>query len=175
MQEMIIRSLFPSNYQWLVVLKEKNADRYLAIHVGPGDAHSILSKLDSSRVLRPLTHSLLHTLIDTLGGSLQQILLNDLRDDTVHANITIQAGDSSHDIDCRPGDAIALSVWTHLPLFADDSVLNKAGFLVNIETGELVLANKTPAEVTEEELRGMSAFTGLVGSLDLEDFGAASK
>ena len=175
MQEMIVCNLFPSNYRWLVVLKEKNADRYLAIHVGPGDAHATLSKLDSSRVLRPLTHSLLHTLIDTLGGSVQQILLKDLPDDTVHANITIQAGDSSHDIDCRPGDAIALSVWTHLPLFADDSVLNKAGFLVNIGTGELVLANKTPAEVTEEELRGMSAFTGLVGSLDLEDFGAASK
>ena len=107
MQEMIVCNLFPSNYRWLVVLKEKNADRYLAIHVGPGDAHSTLSKLDSSRVLRPLTHNLLHTLIDTLGGSVQQILLKDLPDDTVHANITIQAGDSSHDIDCRPGDAIS--------------------------------------------------------------------
>ena len=175
MQEMIIRSLFPSNYRWLVVLKESNADRYLAIHIGPGDAHAILSKLQSSRVVRPLTQSLLQTLIDTLGGSVQQILINGLRDGAVHANITIQAGDSSHDIDCRPGDAIALSVWTHLPLFADDSVLNKAGFLVNIETGELVLTNEMPAEVTEEELRGMSAFTGLIGSLDLEDFGAVSK
>ena len=175
MQEMIVCSLFPLNYRWLVVLKEKNADRYLAIRIGPGDTHSILSKLDSNRVLSPLTHNLLHTLIDTLGGSVQQILLNDLRDGVVCANITIQAGDSSHNIDCRPGDAIALSVWTHVPLLADDSVLNKAGFLVNIQTGEPVLANEVPAEVTEEELRGLSAFTGLVGSLDLEDFGAVSK
>ena len=62
-----------------------------------------------------------------------------------------------------------------MPLLADESVLNKAGFLVDTETGELVLANERPAEVTEEELRGLSAFTGLVGSLDLEDFGAVSK
>ena len=175
MQEMISSSLFPSNYRWLVVLKERDANRHLVIHIGPGDAHAILSKLHSSQVLRPLTHSLLHTVIDSLGDSVQQILINDSCEDTLHASVTIQADDSSHNIDCRPGDAIALAVWTHVPLLADESVLNKAGFLVDTETGELVLANERPAEVTEEELRGLSAFTGLVGSLDLEDFGAVSK
>jgi hypothetical protein len=48
--------------------------------------------------------------------------------------------------------------------------LNKAGVLLDKETGQVILASERPAEVTEEELRGMSAFTDTIGSLDLEGF-----
>ena len=61
MQEMTIDSVHISNYQWIVILKEKDADRYLPIFVGPGDAHAIEIKLRNHQVSRPLTHNLLYT------------------------------------------------------------------------------------------------------------------
>jgi bifunctional DNase/RNase len=65
-----------------------------------------------------------------------------------------------------------------VPIFVDESVLDKAGILLDKETGKPIGADQEdpsggekPAEVKEEELRRMSAFTDFIDSLDLEDFG----
>ena len=47
---------------------------------------------------------------------MRQVLINALQDDILYSKITIQTSDSSHDIDCRPGDALALAVWTHVAI-----------------------------------------------------------
>ena len=59
----------PMNYQRVVILKEKDSDRYLPIWIGPAEADAIAVKLQDLSVPRPLTHDLLRTVIDTLGGS----------------------------------------------------------------------------------------------------------
>ena len=167
MQEMTITSVHARGPRYAVILKEKDADRYLPILVGASDANAIAIKLHNPQVSLNLTHDLLCTVIDALGGSVRQVLINALQDDILYSKITIQTSDSSHDIDCRPGDALALAVWTHVAILVDELVLNKAGVLLDKETGQVILASERPAEVTEEELRGMSAFTDTIGSLDL--------
>ena len=180
MQEMTIHSIrvSPMNYQRVVFLKEKDADRFLPIWIGPAEADAIAVKLQDLSVPRPLTHDLLRTIIDTLGGSVQHILVSDLQNDTFYAKIAIQTNGSTTDIDCRPSDAVALAVRAQVPIYADESVLDKAGILLDKETGKPIAADEQedsvsekPAEVKEEELRRMSAFTDFIGSLDLEDFG----
>ena len=43
------------NYQRVVILKEKQADRYLPIWIGPAEADAIAVKLqDKSRLLKPI-------------------------------------------------------------------------------------------------------------------------
>jgi bifunctional DNase/RNase len=116
--------------------------------------------------------------IDTLGGSVQHIMVSDLQNDTFFAKITIQANGSTTEIDCRPSDAVALAVRAEVPIYVEESVLDKAGILLDKETGKPIgadgdddPASEKPAEVKEEELRRMSAFTDFIDSLDLEDFG----
>jgi len=180
MLEMTIDSIrvSPMNYQRVVILKEKDADRYLPIWIGPAEADAIAVKLQDLSVPRPLTHDLLRTVIDALGGSVQHILVNELHNDTFYAKITIQANGTTKEIDCRPSDAVALAVRAQVPIFVDESVLDKAGILLDKETGKPIGADQEdpsggekPAEVKEEELRRMSAFTDFIDSLDLEDFG----
>ena len=177
MLEMTIDSIrvSPMNYQRVVILKEKEADRYLPIWIGPAEADAIAVKLQDLSVPRPLTHDLLRTIIDTLGGSIQHILVSDLQNDTFYARITIQANGTTQDIDCRPSDAVALAVRAQVPIYVDESVLDKAGILLDKETGRPIGEGDTgeekPAEVKEEELLRMSAFTEFIDSLDLEDFG----
>ncbi len=177
MLEMTIDSIrvSPMNYQRVVILKEKDSDRYLPIWIGPAEADSIAVKLQDLSVPRPLTHDLLKTVIDSLGGAVQHILVNDLQNDTFYAKISIKYGEEAKEIDCRPSDAVALAVRAQVPIFVEESVLDKAGIKLDKETGKPLtdetIEQAKPPEVKEEELRRMSAFTDFIDSLDLEDFG----
>ena len=184
MLEMTVDSIrvSPMNYQRVVILKEKDSDRYLPIWIGPAEAEAIAVKLQDLSVPRPLTHDLLGTIIDTLGGSVQHILVNDLHNETFFAKISIQTNGEVKEIDCRPSDAVALAVRAKVPIFAEETVLDKAGILLDKETGKPLgqdpaaeqPAGEAASEVKEGELEGMSAFTDFIDSLDLEDFGKES-
>ena len=180
MREMTIDSIrvSPMNYQRVVILKEKDSDRYLPIWIGPAEADAIAVKLQNLSVPRPLTHDLLGTIIDMLGGSVKHILVSDLQNDTFYAKITIQSNGDSKEVDCRPSDAVALAVRVQVPIYVEEAVLDKAGVLLDKETGKPIplddadaQASDKPREVKEEELRRMSAFTDFIDTLDLEDFG----
>ncbi len=190
MLEMTVDSIrvSPQNYQRVVILKEKESDRYLPIWIGPAEADAIAVKLQDLSVPRPLTHDLLGTIIDILGGTIDHILVSDLQNDTFYAKITINAKNGeSKEIDCRPSDAVALAVRAKVPIFANEEVMDKAGIHLDKETGKPLgresavdgppgesSSSDKPAEVKPEELKSMSAFTDFIDSLDLEDFGKQS-
>ena len=138
MLEMTIDSIrvSPMNYQRVVILKEKDSDRYLPIWIGPAEADAIAVKLQDLSVPRPLTHDLLRTVIDTLGASVKHILVSDLQNDTFFAKISLQSNGTSQEIDCRPSDAVALAVRAQVPIYVEESVLDKAGILLDKETGK---------------------------------------
>ncbi len=185
MLEMVIDSIRVSlmNYQRVVILKEKDSDRYLPIWIGPAEADAIAVKLQDITVPRPLTHDLLRSVIDTLGANISHILVSDLESDTFFAKISITVNGKTVEVDSRPSDAIALAVRVQAPIYAAEKVLEKAGILMDKETGKPVLPGDAavvgPAEgaggVREEELRQMSAFTDFINTLDLEDFGKRQK
>ncbi len=176
MQEMLVDSIRVSltNYQRVVILKEKSTDRYLPIWIGPSEADSIAVKLQDVNVPRPLTHDLLNNVIDTLGGIVTHITVSKLLNDTFYAKITLQSNGSSFEVDCRPSDAIALAVRVEAPIYAEDDVLDKAGVAIDQETGKPIIGGepeeKATVKMTEEELERLSAFKDFIGGLDLEDF-----
>ena len=179
MKQMTVDSIrvSPMNYQRVVILRENDSDRYLPIWIGPAEADAIAVKLQDLSVPRPLTHDLLREVIDKLGGSIRHILVNDLQNDTFYATITIDVNGAQEDIDCRPSDAVALAVRAQVPIFANESVLDKAGIQLDKEGNRLgqqreegASSGERRTEVKEEELEGMSAFTDFIDSLDLEDF-----
>ena len=178
MQEMSIDSIrvSPMNYQRVVILKEKDSDRYLPIWIGPAEADAIAVKLQDLSVPRPLTHDLLNSVINSLGGAVQHILVSDLQNDTFYAKIVIQVNGGTKEIDSRPSDAMALAVRTQSPIFAEEAVLDKAGILLDKETGKPLVPERPQeeaeptTEVKEEELRRMSAFTDFINNLDMEGF-----
>ena len=171
--EMTIESVRVSmmNYQRVVILKEKDAERYLPIWIGPSEAEAIALQLQEVQVARPLTHDLLKSVIVALGGSVQSILVSDLNDDTYYARILLTANGANLEIDSRPSDALALAVRVKAPIFAEESGLEKAGVIMDPETGKLQAKQPDPtANLSEEERRRLSAFSDFVNSLDLDDF-----
>jgi bifunctional DNase/RNase len=163
------------NYQRVVILKEKDSDRYLPIWIGPAEADAIAVRLQEVAVARPLTHDLLRSVIDSLGASVDYVIVNDLSNDTFFARIMLQIDGRVMEIDSRPSDAIALAVRVQVPIYADESVLEKAGVKLDQEgqtleaiTGE---TREAATEVSPEELEKLSPFRDVIEGLDLEDFG----
>ena len=168
MLEMTIESIRVSmlNHQRVVILKEKESERYLPIWIGPAEADAIAVKLQDYQVPRPLTHDLLGNIIGELGAAVNSIIVCDLKNDTFYAKIILATDGKQVEVDARPSDAIALAVRVKVPIFADDSVLDKAGIIIDPETGK-----PSPArDVPPEELEKLSAFREFIEGLDLSDF-----
>jgi uncharacterized protein len=157
------------NYQRVVILKEKSSDRYLPIWIGPAEADAIAVQLQDVSVARPLTHDLLRSVIDNLGAHVTYILVNDLSNDTFYARIVLDVNGGPMEIDSRPSDAIALAVRAKVPIFADETVLSKAGVMLD-KDGEAAERVQASAKVDPEEIEKMSAFRDFIESLDLDDF-----
>jgi bifunctional DNase/RNase len=177
MREMSIDSIRVSltNYQRVVILKVNDSDHYLPIWIGANEADAIALKLQDVTVPRPLTHDLLGSVIASLGAEVARILVSDLSDDTFYAKIVLQHNGDQTEIDSRPSDAIALAVRTAAPIFASDAVIDKAGVQMDEDTGKARIPadrqGDEQAELNEEELKRLSAFTEFIDSLDLEDLG----
>ncbi len=179
MIEMTIDSIRVSlmNYQRVVILKEKIAERYLPIWIGPAEADAIAVKLQGVTVPRPLTHDLLGSVIDILGASIDSIVVNDLKNDTFYAKIVLNVDGGQMEVDSRPSDALALAVRVGAPVYVEETVLDKAGILLDKETGKPLPSEREAGgvggksgEVSKEELEKMSAFYDFINTLDLDDF-----
>ena len=178
MVEMVIDSIRVSlmNYQRVVILKEKMADRYLPIWIGPAEADAIAVKLQGVSVPRPLTHDLLRSVVDALGAKVSSVVVNDLKNDTFYAKITLDVDGGQMEIDSRPSDALALAVRVEAPIYVEESVLDKAGILLDKETGKPVSeeeggkAEGKGKPVSEEEMGKLGAFRDFLNTLDLTDF-----
>ncbi len=176
MIEMAIDSIRVSlmNYQRVVILKEKTADRYLPIWIGPAEADAIAVKLQGVGVPRPLTHDLLSSVIDALGASVRSITVSDLKNDTFYAKITLNVDGRQMEIDSRPSDALALAVRVEAPVYVDESVLDKAGILLDKDTGKPLSTGNDGLDVgkkvSDEEMGKLSAFRDFIDTLDWEDF-----
>ncbi|MDO8473607.1 MAG: bifunctional nuclease family protein [Dehalococcoidia bacterium] len=176
MIEMSIDSIRVSmmNYQRVVILKESAAERYLPIWIGPAEADAIAVQLQGISVPRPLTHDLLQSIVGQLGARIDHIVVNDLRNDTFYAKITLVVDGTNMEIDSRPSDAIALAVRAKAPIYADESVLDKAGILLDTKTGKPLAAGKEgQAEggqpLTEEQAKNMPAFFNFINTLNTLD------
>lgn len=174
MREMSIESIRLSmvNFQRVVILREKESDRYLPIWIGPAEADAIAVRLQDVSVARPLTHDLLRSMIEQLGGRVAYIVVNDLSNDTFFARIVLDVNGETMEVDSRPSDAIALAVRVEVPIFAEEEVLDRAGVVLD-EEGQPHPAGEGEARggpVDPAELERLGAFKDFIEGLDLSDF-----
>ena len=127
---------------YALILKEMNGNRRLPIIIGAFEAQSIALEMEGIKPPRPLTHDLMKNIIDTFGVSLQDVYINELRDGTFYAKITIEGVNDSQEVDSRPSDAIALAVRYGVPIFVAEEVLNEAGIIADAEEEETIRSRK---------------------------------
>lgn len=105
--------------------------RSVFILIGQYEAYAIAIALEgvagsNEGPPRPLTHDLLKTIMDKLGGRVEKILIDDLWNDTYYAKISITVDGKAVQVDSRPSDAIALALRAKAPIFMAEWVLEQA-------------------------------------------------
>jgi hypothetical protein len=122
LHKIIISEMQPEQ---IIMLKEVDGERKFPIVIGNPEAYAIDRRLKGIVSARPLTHDLLASVIEQLGGSIDRIEINNLQDHTFFARIHIRRNGDMIKIDSRPSDAIALGVATMVPIYVSEDVLDQ--------------------------------------------------
>jgi uncharacterized protein len=115
------------NQRAIILLKHADSERYLPIIVGPLEAGAIAIAVEGIEPPRPQTHDLLKQVLDRLDVRVTGVLIDDVRDETFFAQISLMVEDRLVEIDSRPSDAIALALRARVPISVLERVLDLAG------------------------------------------------
>lgn len=144
--EVRIRGLMmdPATNMPIVVLKDVASETVMPIWVGIFEANAIAIEIEKVAAPRPMTHDLTRNLIHYLNGTLERIVITELKDDTFFATLWLRQDGEQLAIDARPSDAIALALRADCPIYVSEQVMQSA----KLNT------SGPPEGPTAEQLRG---------------------
>lgn len=159
--------------QRVVILREKDTDRYLAIWIDPYMAEQITFALQEVEVARPMSHDLIKSMLNSLDAQVTRVEVIELKGEVFFGNIVVEVNGHKIDIDSRPSDALALAVRTNVPIFVAREVMDEAGIIPEddiADEGEpapppasAAKPTKPPSEDDEERL---SIFEDFLDNID---------
>ncbi len=107
--------------------------RRLPIIIGAFEAQAIALEMEGIKPPRPLTHDLLKQITDNLGAIVNEVIIDELKENTFFAKIILEVSGLTQEIDARPSDAIALAVRAEAPIYVAASVMDAAAFIPSEE------------------------------------------
>jgi bifunctional DNase/RNase len=110
----------------VIILKEVEGDRSFPIVIGIYEATSIDRRVKGMPSPRPLTHDLIVSAVDQMGGEIQDIVISELQEHTYFAKLRIRQEGELLEVDCRPSDAVAVAVTARVPIYVNEEVLGEA-------------------------------------------------
>jgi bifunctional DNase/RNase len=108
------------------VLLRDGRGRAMPIFIGHPEALSISLAIEGHSTPRPLTHDLMKTVVEQLGGTLAAAAVHDLKDNTYFGALVLRIGEREVEVDCRPSDAIGVALRFGAPIYVADPVIEQA-------------------------------------------------
>lgn len=115
---------------YALVLGEVNGRRRLPIIIGAFEAQAIAIEIEKMTPSRPLTHDLFKTFAQTYNIQIQEILIYNLVEGVFFAKLLCTDGTTTHEIDARTSDAIALAVRFNAIIYTYEFILSSAGIVI---------------------------------------------
>ncbi|MFI5236458.1 MAG: bifunctional nuclease domain-containing protein [Ignavibacteriales bacterium] len=165
---------------YAILLKETEGNKRLPIIIGAFEAQAIALEIEGIKPPRPLTHDLLKQLTDSLGASVLEVIIDELRENTFYAKIILEVSGFSQEIDARPSDAIALAVRTQAPIYVSSKVLDTAAYVPTDDSEEAANQNIIPGEIKDKkplskEAKLAALHNKLREAIDGEDYERAAR
>ena len=121
---------------YTLILKETEGERRLPIIIGQFEAQAIALELEGIKPPRPLTHDLVKNVLESLETNLSDVIISELREGTFFARLNVEGNSSSHEIDARPSDAIAIAIRFGVPIYVAEAVMEEAAGVPETEEAE---------------------------------------
>lgn len=165
--------------QPIVVLLDSERGRVLPIWVGVPEAMAISLAAQNMKSSRPLTHTLMSSVIEQLDYKVNRVLITAVKAGVFMAEIELLSkGENSArpiiTIDSRPSDALALATICEIPVLVAPHILEEAGVSVSdIEqlslADSMMVQRKTSKRLPREE-RERADFRKFVDTVKASDF-----
>ncbi len=156
-----VRVELPSNTP-IVLLKatedETPTPVMLPIFIGGPEATAIAMAQEGVEPPRPMTHDLFAEVLGEMSVRIERVVITELRGKTFYAELHVRGPQDVRVISARPSDAIALAVRLSIPVFAEDPVLEAAGFVDDEE------------EIEAEAEEVVEDFRDFIQNVNPEDF-----
>jgi uncharacterized protein len=113
----------------VIYLQEIDGERQFPILIGIFEATSIDRRVKEKYTPpRPLTHDLIVSVAESLGATIEGVIISELHEHTYFAKLQLRRGDELIEVDARPSDAIAVAVTFKppLPIYVAEEVLRQA-------------------------------------------------
>ena len=137
----------------VMLLREDEAPhRILPIFVGPAEARSISVAMAGLEPPRPGTHDLMVATLASMGSTLTEVDVTELRDGTFIAELVLRNDGGELRVSSRPSDAVALAVRCGAQVFAADAVLAEAGIVEHDEDEDEAAAGSDVVELSQEDI-----------------------
>jgi bifunctional DNase/RNase len=151
---------------YALILAEENGERRIPIIIGGFEAQAIVIKLENLVPPRPLTHDLFKSFAEACGVTVEQVLINKLREGIFYSEIVCTDGDRRFQIDSRTSDAVALALRFECPIFIEPQILNEAGIVMSTATEE---EQKQQGETQQQKTQATPSEYGEYTSDELKD------
>ncbi|HZS41460.1 MAG TPA: bifunctional nuclease family protein [Polyangia bacterium] len=112
---------------YAVQLADAGRSRSITVYVGASEGLAISLRVEGRRYPRPLSMDLLDSVLRELGGELERVQIDELRDNTFHGSLIVRQGSRTIDVDARPSDALALALGRRAPILVAEPVIAAAG------------------------------------------------
>lgn len=122
--------------QRVVILREVETERYLAIWIDPYMAEQITFALQEVEVARPMSHDLMKSLLQSLNARVLRVEVIELKGEVFFGNIVVEVNGHNVNVDSRPSDALALAVRTNVPIMVSSEVMDEAGIIPEDDISE---------------------------------------
>ena len=125
MREAEIKALLidPFNNAPVILLKDLHSNKAMPIWIGESEAMSIALGLQHNEFPRPLSHDLMKEIIDGLDGSVEKVVITNLKEGTYYATVFLRRADGKTvEVDARPSDSLALALRMGSPIYIDEDV-----------------------------------------------------
>lgn len=153
--------------QRVVILREVDAERFLAIWIDPYMAEQITFALQEVEVARPMTHDLMRELMRSMDAQVLRVEVTSLKGDVFFANIVVEVNNQTIDIDSRPSDALALAVRAHVPILVSNEVMDAAAIIPEEDLEENGMGPEGDIEVEGEER--LEVFEDFLDNLEIDE------
>ena len=157
--------------QRVVILREVDAERYLAIWIDPYMAEQITFALQEVEVARPMTHDLIREMLRSLDARVTRVEVLSLKADVFYGNIVVEVAGRSIDIDSRPSDALAIAVRTNVPILVSREVMEAASIIPedDLEERENGVEESTDLLDTEAPEERLEVFEDFLENLKIDE------
>ncbi len=105
-----------------VLFKDKSKRR-IPMFLGQCEAWAISLGLERKVPDRPYTFDAMLSCLSAAGATVTEVYINELKEETFYALVSLRVGEEVHEIDMRPSDAINLAIRIKCPILMNDEII----------------------------------------------------